>query len=69
MKPAPQRAELSSQMRLPLISKEEFNICFLLATNYYTPGVALKLIRECRDDIVLFGLEYAQRRWARFIGK
>ena len=49
-----------------MLSKQEFNTRFLLATQPYIPKVALALIRECREDIELFGLEYAQRKWARF---
>ncbi len=28
--------------------------------------ITLALIRECREDIKLFGLEYAQEKWAKF---
>jgi len=52
----------------PIPTKQEFNIRFLLATQCYMPKVALALIRECREDIELFGLEYAQKKWAKFIG-
>lgn len=51
-----------------ILSKEEFNIRFLLTTQPYIPKVALALLRECREDIELFGLEYAQKKWAKFIG-
>lgn len=51
----------------PIPTKQEFNIRFLLATQCYMPKVALALIRECREDIELFGLEYAQKKWAKFI--
>ncbi len=50
------------------MTKQEFNIRFLLATQCYMPKVARALIRECRDDIELFGLEYAQKKWAKFVG-
>lgn len=49
------------------MTKKEFNIRFLLATQGYMPKVAKRLIRECREDIEMFGLEYAQKKWARFI--
>lgn len=48
------------------MTKKEFNIRFLLATQCYMPKVALQLIRECREDIEIFGLEYAQEKWAKF---
>lgn len=54
--------------QLPLLSKQEFNIRFLLAAQCYMSKVALDLIRECREDIKHFGLEYTQQKWAKFIG-
>jgi hypothetical protein len=54
--------------QLPLLSKQEFNIRFLLVAQCYVPKVALALIRECREDIKLFGLEYAQQKWVKFVG-
>lgn len=62
--PAPKIA----QPRLLLLSKKEFNIRFLLKTRPYIPKVALGLVRECREDIKMFGMEYAQNKWAKFIG-
>lgn len=53
--------------QLPLLSKKVFNIRFLLATQPYMPKVGLRLIRECREDIKVFGWEYAQRKWAKLI--
>ena len=50
-----------------ILSKQEFNIRFLLAVRCYIPKVAVDLVRQCREDIELFGLEYAQRKWAKFI--
>ena len=50
-----------------MLSKQEFNALFLLATQVYIPKVSLGLLRECREDIELFGLEYARQKWARFI--
>lgn len=57
-----------AQLRLPLLSKKEFNVRFLLKTRPYIPKVARNLVRECREDIEMFGLEYAQKKWAKFIG-
>lgn len=51
-----------------MLTKKEFNARFLLATQPYMPKVALALIRECREDIGVFGQEYAQRKWAKFVG-
>lgn len=50
------------------MTKKEFNIRFLLAAQHYIYKVARALIRECREDIEIFGLEYAQRKWAKFVG-
>lgn len=47
---------------------KEFNTRFLLATHPYPPKVAKQLLRECREDIELLGWEYAQRKWAKFVG-
>lgn len=47
----------------------EFSIRFLLATQPYMPKVARDLVRECREDIKIFGLEYAQKKWAKFVNK
>ncbi|MBA7592799.1 hypothetical protein ES708_34993 [subsurface metagenome] len=47
---------------------KEFNTRFLLATQPYMPKVALARLRECREDIKMFGWEYAQRKWAKFVG-
>lgn len=47
----------------------EFNIRFLLAVQPYMLKVARALIRECREDIEMFGMEFAQRKWAKFINK
>ena len=52
-----------------MLTKREFNIRFLLAVQGCMPEIARQLIRECRDDIRMFGLEYAQRKWAKFVGK
>ena len=46
-----------------------FNLRFLLATQCYMPKVAQHLIRECREDIKIFGLEFAQKKWAKFVNK
>lgn len=51
------------------LTKKQFSIRFLLATQCYMPKVALRLIRECREDIEMFGLEYAQGKWPKFVGK
>jgi len=60
-------------MRRPIareraMTKQEFNIRFLLAAQHYIYKVARDLVRECREDIKTFGLEYAQRKWAKFAG-
>ena len=47
----------------------EFNFRFLWAAQCFIPKVALALIRECREDIKFFGLEYAQLKWAKFVDK
>lgn len=52
-----------------MLTKEEFNIRFLLAAQRYMLKVALALIRECRNDIQSRGLEFAQKKWAKFMGK
>ncbi len=49
------------------MTKKQFNTRFLLATRPYIPKVAQALVRECRDDIRIFGLEFAQQKWAKFI--
>lgn len=46
---------------------KEFNARFLLATQPYMPKVGLALIGECREDIKMFGWEYAQHKWAKFV--
>lgn len=46
---------------------KEFNTRFLLATQPYMPKVSLQLIRECRQDIKMFGWEYTQNKWAKFV--
>ncbi|GAI43369.1 unnamed protein product [marine sediment metagenome] len=51
------------------LTKKQFSIRFLLASQYYMSKVALRLIRECREDIEFFGLEYAQEKWAKFVGR
>jgi len=51
------------------MTKQEFNSRFLLATRPYIPKVARNLVRECRDDIRIFGLGFAQEKWAKFINK
>jgi hypothetical protein len=45
----------------------EFNLRFLLALDCYVPGVAKELLRDCREDIKMFGFEFAQKKWSRFI--
>lgn len=52
-----------------MLTKKEFSLRFLLAAQHYMLKVARALIRECREDIELFGLEYAQQKWAKFINK
>ena len=51
-----------------MLTKKEFSLRFLLAAQCFMPKVARELIRECRDDITIFGLEYAQEKWAKFVG-
>jgi len=51
----------------PKLEEKELNSRFLLAVQPYVPKVGIALIRECREDIELFGLEYAQRKWANFV--
>jgi len=50
------------------MTMQEFSLRFLLAAQPYMLKVARALIRECREDIGIFGLEYAQRKWAKFVG-
>lgn len=45
----------------------QFNQRFLLALDCYIPSVALKLLRDCREDIKMFGFPYAQKKWEQFI--
>ncbi len=61
--------EIAVAYQQSLLTKKEFNIRFLMATRTYMPKVARNLVRECRDDIKIFGLEYAQKKWAKFVGK
>ncbi|GAH42388.1 unnamed protein product [marine sediment metagenome] len=44
------------------MTMQEFNIRFLLAARCYMLKVARTLIRECREDIEIFGLEFAQQK-------
>jgi len=54
-------------VRFGLMDISQFNAEFLLATREYHPKVALSLIRQCRDDIHLWGSEYAKDKWGRFV--
>lgn len=54
---------------LNMLTKQEFNIRFLLAVQPYMPKMARALIRERREDIEIFSLEYAQRKWAKSVSK
>jgi hypothetical protein len=45
----------------------QFNLSFLLALDCYMPSVAQALFKDCRVDIKMFGFEYAQKKWSRFI--
>lgn len=45
----------------------EFSLRYLLALSCYMPGVAKELLEGCCDDIKMFGFEYAQKKWSRFI--
>jgi len=51
-----------------MLTKKDFSLRFLLAAQCFMPQVAHQLIRECQDDIEIFGLEYAQKKWAKFVG-
>lgn len=51
-----------------MLTKKEFNARFLLATQSYMPKVARNLVRECREDAEMFGWEYTQNKWAKFVG-
>jgi len=61
--------EIAIAYQQSLLTKKQFNIRFLLATRLYMPKVALNLVRECRDDIRIFGLNFAQKKWAKFINE
>lgn len=50
------------------MTKQEFSIRFLLAAHHYIYKVARALIRECQEDIQIFGMEFAQQKWAKFVG-
>lgn len=50
------------------MDKQEFNMRFLWELQRYTPKVARDLLHECCNDVRFRGFEYAQRRWAKFIG-
>jgi hypothetical protein len=55
--------------RVPKVDKlsfKTFNLRFMLALDCYMPSVARALMKNCREDIKLFGFEYAQRKWAKF---
>ena len=45
----------------------EFNLRFLLATQPYMPKVAKALVRECKEDLEIFGFEYTRKKWAKFV--
>jgi hypothetical protein len=45
----------------------KFVFGFLLALDCYMPGVAKRLFDECKEDIKMFGFEYAQKKWSRFV--
>ena len=58
----------------------EFNLAFLRALRHvapevktgkawYNPTVRLQCLRDCRDDIELFGLLPVMKKWQHFIGK
>lgn len=46
---------------------KRFNMKFMLALDCYMPGVAIKFLQSCRGDIQMFGFEYAQKKWSKFI--
>lgn len=45
----------------------EFNMRFMLALDCYMHSVAQALLKDCREDIRLFGFEFAQKKWSKFI--
>lgn len=45
----------------------QFNLRFMLAIDCYMPSVARSLMKDCREDIRLFGFEYAQKKWSKFV--
>ena len=45
----------------------DWNIRFMLALDCYLPVVARDLFEDCRDDIRLFGFDYAKEKWEAFI--
>lgn len=49
------------------VSEEQFNLGFMLALDCYMPSVARSLMKDCKEDIELFGFEFAQKKWERFI--
>lgn len=64
-----------------MITKKEFNLRFLAALHpidrkvkdlgsghAYHPLLRVVLLREARDDLKLFGMEFALKKWSRFIG-
>lgn len=49
------------------VERKRFNHSFILALDCYMPSVALSVLKSCKKDIELFGFEYAQRKWKRFV--
>lgn len=49
------------------VSKEQFNLSFMLALDCYMPSVARSLMKDCREDIEVFGFKYAREKWKLFI--
>ena len=58
---------VSGVSKVGKLTIEQFNLCFMLALDCYMPSVAQALMKDCREDIRMFGFEYAQTKWERFI--
>jgi hypothetical protein len=41
----------------------KFVFGFLLALDCYVPGLAKRLFDDCKEDIKMFGFDYARRKW------
>ena len=55
-----------SRRKKPKVSAD-FNFDFMVALTCYKSEVARELLQRCRDDIRVFGFEYAKKHWKSFI--